>query len=182
MEEKIKESDAKPTVEFPIIEAEEFDPDFKYEIAKQPGGDNIMRCFACGTCSATCPVGAVDERYDPRKIIRMSLLGMRKEVLSSDLIWLCANCYGCLELCPQDARLTDIITAIRNIAVKEGYAHPSLKLIVKLLEQHGRIIEMGEFENKLRSKLGLPEIQEKAEEIKKLLENTNIAKIIGGGE
>ncbi|MDI6815494.1 MAG: 4Fe-4S dicluster domain-containing protein, partial [Dehalococcoidales bacterium] len=95
--------------------------DFKFreEIASQPGGENIKRCFACGTCSASCPITEIDDRFNPRKIIRMALLGMKQEVISSDFIWLCSVCHLCYERCPQDVRFTSIIHAIRNIAIRE---------------------------------------------------------------
>ena len=54
---------------------------------------------------------------------------MRKEVLSSDFIWLCSACFSCHERCPQDVKITDLIGAMRNIAVKEGYVHPNLRQI-----------------------------------------------------
>ncbi|KKL81362.1 hypothetical protein LCGC14_1995560, partial [marine sediment metagenome] len=66
---------------------------FRDEIAGHPGGENIRRCFACGTCAAGCPVTEVDSEYNCRRIIRQILLGMREEVLSSPLIWLCLVCY-----------------------------------------------------------------------------------------
>ena len=69
----------------PIL-IEELDRNFRDEIAQEHGGENIRRCFTCGTCTVTCPVFAVEPRYDPRKIIRMILFGMRDEVLSNDLI------------------------------------------------------------------------------------------------
>ena len=53
------------------------DPKFKDEITNTPGGENIKRCFLCGTCSAGCPVHELSDKYNPRKIIRMILLGMR---------------------------------------------------------------------------------------------------------
>ena len=59
----------------PII-ISELNSNFKNEVSKESGGENIKRCFACGTCSVICPVFAVEERYDPRKIIRMIILGM----------------------------------------------------------------------------------------------------------
>ncbi len=37
---------------------------FRDEIASHPGGENIRRCFACGTCAAGCPVTAVDSEYN----------------------------------------------------------------------------------------------------------------------
>jgi len=73
------------------------DPEFADEIAQIPGGEFIRTCFQCGTCTVGCPIRAIDERYNPRKIIRMALLGMRDQVLSSDFIWLCSSCYTCQE-------------------------------------------------------------------------------------
>jgi len=97
----------------------ELDNKFAEEIAMIPGGENIRRCYACGSCTIICPVYEIDERYNPRKIIRMAILGMKDELLRSDIIWLCANCYTCYEKCPQDVRFTSIIQAIKNIAIKE---------------------------------------------------------------
>lgn len=102
------------------------DPNFKFEIAKLPGGENIKKCFACGTCTAGCPVFHVEHEYNPRKIIRMILLGMREQVLSSKIIWLCSQCYTCSANCPQDVDFSHIMMALRNLAVKEGYAPPDL--------------------------------------------------------
>ncbi len=107
------------TTKTDILVLNELDFNFREEIACQPGGENIKRCFACGTCSASCPITEIDDRFNPRKIIRMALLGIKSEVLSSDFIWICCNCYLCYERCPQDVRFTSIIHAIRNIAIRE---------------------------------------------------------------
>jgi len=95
---------------------------FHKEISSQPGGENIARCFACGTCTISCPVFEIREEYNPRRIIRMAALGMRDELLSSELIWSCVNCYTCFERCPQDVRFTSIIHVLRNMAVREAGA------------------------------------------------------------
>ena len=92
---------------------------FRDEIAGHPGGENIRRCFACGTCAAGCPVTEVDSEYNCRRIIRQILLGMREEVLSSPLIWLCLVCYRCYVRCPQKVNFTDIMRVLRYLAVKE---------------------------------------------------------------
>ncbi len=75
---------------------EDLDPNFKHEVAQEHGGENIKRCFACGTCSAVCPVFFVNEKYNPRKIIRMILLGMKKDVLESDFICLYIEAIPCV--------------------------------------------------------------------------------------
>jgi len=126
------------------VKSEELDPQFKYEVAATPGGENIKLCFACGTCTAGCPVAGVDDGFDPRKIIRQILLGMRKEILSSPVIWRCAQCYSCTAKCPQNVRFREIIKALRQLAVSGGFAQP------KLIDN---IEEIDTFSQKLRLKL-----------------------------
>ena len=110
-----------------IVIDNKLDPNFKFEIAARPGGENIKKCFACGTCTAGCPVFHVEHAYNPRRIIRMILLGMREEVLKSPVIWLCSQCYTCSANCPQDVDFSDIMFALRDLAVKEGYAPAALR-------------------------------------------------------
>jgi len=100
----------------------DLDPSFSDEVAAQPGGENVRRCFACGTCAAGCPITEVDPDYNPRKIIRQILFGMRKEVLSSPRIWYCLVCYRCYARCPQKVNFTDVMRALRYMAVKGRYA------------------------------------------------------------
>jgi len=104
-----------------IIVDNTLDHNFKYEIAERPGGENIRKCFACGTCTAGCPAFHADHEYNPRKIIRKILLGLREDVLKSPVIWLCHQCYACSTNCPQDVDFSHIMMAIRDIAVHEGY-------------------------------------------------------------
>jgi heterodisulfide reductase subunit C len=46
---------------------------------------------------------------------------MREEVLSSPQIWLCTMCYRCYSRCPQQVNFTDIMRALRHMAVRDGY-------------------------------------------------------------
>jgi len=135
----------------------EQDTKFKYDVAEEPGGENIKLCFACGLCTASCPVADIDPEYNPRKIIHMVLLGMRKEVLSSNLPWLCTQCYTCQAHCPQNVKFSDVMKALRSMAVREGYVHPSF------LEQ---IKEVDSFSQKLRHQIVLSIVDKKAEEMK----------------
>jgi heterodisulfide reductase subunit C len=112
----------------------ELDMKFKYDVANEPGGENIKICFACGLCTASCPVAEIDEKFNPRRIIHMVLLGMRKEVLSSDTIWFCIQCYNCQGHCPQNVDFADIVKALRSMAVREGYIDPSFVEKVKELD------------------------------------------------
>ncbi len=94
---------------------------FRDEITSQPGGENIKRCFTCGTCVAGCPITEVDEDFNCRRIVRQILLGMREEVLSSPAIWLCLECYRCYARCPQKVNFTDIMRILRYLAIKGNY-------------------------------------------------------------
>jgi heterodisulfide reductase subunit C len=157
-----------------MIDSETLDPDFEHLIAREPGGERIRRCFSCGTCTAGCPVREVTDRYNPRKIIRMAILGMKKEVLSSQFIWLCSSCYTCFERCPQDVKIPELMNAIKNIAVREGYIPPSFKIQLDLLSSFGRLLEITDFESDRRKELNLPLIQGKTEEIKKILKELGL--------
>jgi len=105
-------------------ETSTYDPNFKYDVSAQPGGEQIKVCFSCGTCTAGCPVTEVDERYSPRKIIRQVLLGQREAVLSNELLWYCETCYACSAYCPQNVKFGDVMRALREMAVAEGYWTP----------------------------------------------------------
>lgn len=139
-----------------MITLNELDAKFKYEVAEEPGGENIKVCFACGLCTAGCPVSAIDPEYNPRRIIRMVLLGMRREVLSSKLIWLCSLCYTCQAHCPQNVNFADVMKALRNMAVKEGYVHPSFTEKIK---------EIDTFSQRLRHQMVNSIVAGKSEEV-----------------
>jgi heterodisulfide reductase subunit C len=98
----------------------DLDPLFKEELAREPGCQNLLRCFACGVCTATCPVAEIDPEFSPSRIIRQILYGMKDELLASPALWFCARCAQCSFSCPQDVRFLDIIQGLRNLAVREG--------------------------------------------------------------
>ena len=116
-----------------VIVVDDLDAGFCDEVASGPGGENIRKCFACGTCAAGCPVTDVDATYNSRKIIRQVLLGMREEVFSSPLIWFCVLCYRCYARCPQEVNFTDVMRALRYLAIKGGYISP------RMLEKTGEL-------------------------------------------
>ena len=118
-----------------VIRSSELDPKFKYEVAGQPGGEKLKVCYACGVCTAGCPVSEVSEDFDPRKIIRMVLMGMKERVLSSDFIWYCTQCFTCSGHCPQNVKFTDIMRVLRDMAVKNGYVDSSFLQKAKELDR-----------------------------------------------
>jgi len=101
------------------IDSKDIDPKFKDEIAKQEGGEGILKCFACGSCTARCPEMEVKEEWNARTVIRKALLGLREEVFSSEFLWICSSHYRCLEKCPQGVNVKGVMNQIRNERLKE---------------------------------------------------------------
>jgi heterodisulfide reductase subunit C len=99
----------------------------------------------------------------------MAILGMKKEVLSSDFIWLCSSCYTCFERCPQNVKIPELMNAIKNTAVRQGYLPPSMEGQLDLLASFGRLLEVADFENEKRKESGLPLIHGRTEDVKKIL-------------
>jgi heterodisulfide reductase subunit C len=101
------------------LDTKNIDPNFKFEIAEMEGGGGILKCYACGSCTARCPEQEVKEEWNPRKVIRMALLGMKEEVLSSEFLWICSSHYRCLEKCPQEVDVKGVMNQIRNERLNE---------------------------------------------------------------
>ncbi|MBN1164333.1 MAG: 4Fe-4S dicluster domain-containing protein [Candidatus Krumholzibacteriota bacterium] len=119
------------------------DHDFLDEIYSLPGGQEIKKCIQCGTCSGSCPQGAVMD-HAPRKIFSLIRAGFRNEVLESNTIWLCSSCYSCSVRCPKEIKITDVMYALKRLAIKEGKAKRGRKAsilsknFVRLVNKYGR--------------------------------------------
>ena len=112
-------------------------------------GEKVSHCYQCGKCSAGCPI-AFEMDYLPNQIIRMVQLGMEKQVLSSNTIWLCASCLACTSRCPREIDIAEIMDYLRRLAYKKriiplGESEVPLfnKIFLKNIEIFGRIYEMG---------------------------------------
>ncbi len=104
-----------------IVSNRDLDPAFKFEIANVPGNELVKHCFTCGACVAACPVSNTCSGYDPRKIIHMIILGLKKRVLSSENIWYCSHCGSCRFSCPQGVHLSKLMDTLQTIAVRDNY-------------------------------------------------------------
>jgi heterodisulfide reductase subunit C len=97
-----------------LIDSKKIDSNFKFQIAQEEGGEGILKCFACGACTARCPEQNVKDEWNPRVIIRKALFGLKEEVLSSEFIWICSDHYRCLEKCPQEVNIKGVMNTVRN--------------------------------------------------------------------
>jgi coenzyme F420-reducing hydrogenase delta subunit/NAD-dependent dihydropyrimidine dehydrogenase PreA subunit len=98
---------------------------FADQVRAIPGGENLDVCFACGTCVSKCMIQQkLEPEYNPRKLIRMVMLGMREEAYSNPTTWLCSECDLCYSACPQEIHISEVISAVRQMAIQAGFSSP----------------------------------------------------------
>ena len=115
-----------------MIRSDELDGEFVNEIMAEPGGEHLLTCWSCGTCAATCIVRRYDPSFNPRVILHKAGLGLRDDVLSSGEIWHCSACDICYAKCPRGIHISDVMRAIRNLAIKSGFQRPDTTATVNI--------------------------------------------------
>lgn len=90
--------------------------EFIEKVAKLSGQD-IYKCFQCGTCGGACPMSDHMDAV-PRKIMRMAQLGLEEEVSSLNSFWTCASCHSCTVNCPRGIDLARVMEAIRLLTLR----------------------------------------------------------------
>ncbi len=168
----------KETEQRKVLRITDMDPRFKYEISKTPGAEKIMLCFQCGTCTADCPIARFSDSYRPRKLMRMTQLGLKDRVLSSDVIWLCAACFTCVDHCPQDVEISGVLRALRNMAVKEGFVPVVYRDLASNILKTGYAYLIPGLRLRKREEQGLPPLPKaNLESVAKLSEVTGFSKL-----
>jgi heterodisulfide reductase subunit C len=132
---------------------------FSAEVTKRHGGETLTACYQCGTCASSCPVARLDASFNPREIIKLSLLGEKEEVVSGNAIWLCTSCFNCQERCPQNVEIAEVIYALRNIAIEAGHSPNIYSDFGSALITEGRIVSISKFVEKKRTEYGLPPLK-----------------------
>jgi quinone-modifying oxidoreductase, subunit QmoC len=129
-----------------VFEAKQ-DPTFHDTVAALPEGERLRSCIQCGSCGGTCPVSRV-MKHTPRRLFAMVRAGMKREVLTSLTPWVCASCYSCTVKCPAGIKITDLMYALKRMALHEGL-HPEDSDAWRFAEQftnvvcsHGRASEL----------------------------------------
>jgi heterodisulfide reductase subunit C len=99
----------------------------------RPIGSPLDLCMACGSCAAGCPLTGRDG-FDPRKIVRMVLMGRDQELIDSKLPWLCTMCGKCEHACPMGISIAGLIRTIRGMVERDkvpGMIHKGVDLCLK---------------------------------------------------
>lgn len=151
---------------------------FSDMVKSRLGGETITSCYQCGTCASSCPVAKITDKFNPREVIKLSLLGEKEEVLSGDSIWLCCSCYNCQERCPQKVEIADVIYALRNMAFEKGYIPNLYSEFASAIINDGRIAKISKFMEQKRPTIGLPPLQPTGvEALRKILSATGFDKL-----
>ena len=121
------------------------------------GGSSAELCFQCGTCTLKCPSARHKTLLRIAYLMRASQLGLKDEAIDDDDLWQCTTCYTCVEWCPRNVQVVDVVTALRNIAVANGKMHESHKNVARSLIELGHTVDNNDKIRALRKDLGLPE-------------------------
>ena len=100
------------------------------QIAALPGGENIHRCWQCGSCTNSCTVNAVNPDFNPRYWIYLIRMGMESELLrDKDIIWQCVSCHQCTYACPRDVVPEGVMKATAHWLELQGHTPKSRSTI-----------------------------------------------------
>ncbi|MEC3862795.1 4Fe-4S dicluster domain-containing protein [Mesobacterium sp. TK19101] len=127
----------------------DYNENLQEEIAALPGGENIHRCWQCGSCTNACTVNAVNPDFNPRYWIYLIRLGMEEELLrDKDIIWQCVSCNKCTDACPRDVVPEGVMKATAHWLELKGHTEksPSTHFDEGFSEQ---VIQTGKIEDSL---------------------------------
>lgn len=121
---------------------------FLQQVENIPGGESIKKCIQCGCCTGSCPVSYTMD-VTPRELIALFRAGDIESILSSRTIWICASCYACTVRCPQGVQVTDIIYALKRLAIEQEIfpkrfpVYALSKSFIGFANRYGRSYEPG---------------------------------------
>ena len=130
--------------------------EFTEELAAN-GGSSAELCYECGTCTLKCPSARHTKILRTAHLMRVTKLGLKDESICDEDLWQCTTCYTCVEWCPRNVQVVDVITALRNIAVANGKMHENHKKVAQSLIKLGHTVDSNDKIKALRKELGLPE-------------------------
>lgn len=98
---------------------------FADRIKAIPGGENLEKCYSCGTCVSKCMIQQkIELKYNPRRLFHLAMLDMENEAFKNPTTWLCTACDLCYQACPQQIHISEVINALRSLAIQSGEKTP----------------------------------------------------------
>ena len=108
--------------------------------------DIADKCRSCGSCRAACPIFDEIGREDSVARGKVALI---RAVLDGDLgltdifderMQLCLNCKACIDACPNDVRVDDLILSARSGLVEAGRLPFIKRFVFRQLLRRGRLL------------------------------------------
>jgi quinone-modifying oxidoreductase subunit QmoC len=87
-------------------------PEFSKQL-KNYGAFDLNACYNCGNCTAVCSLSDENNAF-PRKMVRLSVLGLEEEIETSLEPWLCYYCGECSTTCPREANPGELMMSLRR--------------------------------------------------------------------
>ena len=87
-------------------------PEFTDKLKKY-GAFDLNACYNCGNCTAVCSLSDENNAF-PRKMVRLSVLGLEDEIETSLEPWLCYYCGECSTTCPREADPGELMMSLRR--------------------------------------------------------------------
>jgi len=121
---------------------------FLLQVENIPGGESLKKCIQCGTCTGSCPVSYTMD-ITPREIIALFRAKDMETILASRTLWICASCYACTVRCPQGVQVTDLLYALKRLAIEHRIfprrfpVYALSQSFVNLTNRYGRSYELG---------------------------------------
>jgi heterodisulfide reductase subunit C len=95
------------------------------------GGVHLGMCYSCGTCVSRCMIQLkIEPGYNPRRLIRKVMMGLDQDACKDKTTWLCSACDLCYPACPQKIHISEVIGAIKSLAVEAGHTSPLKAAVV----------------------------------------------------
>lgn len=127
------------------------EPDFLNEV-EEGSGIKVSACFQCRKCTNGCPVTFAMDIY-PDQVMRYIQLGLKKEVLGSAAIWVCATCETCTTRCPNEIDIAGVMDFLKQTVVEEKTKAEEDKVLIfhqaflDDIRKRGRVFETGLMQN-----------------------------------
>jgi len=121
---------------------------FWEQVETIPNGEKIKDCIQCGTCTGACPISYMMD-ITPRQVVALFRAGHLEEILRSRTIWICASCYSCRVRCPQGILVTDLLYALKRLAMEKKIYPPDFPVhalseaFISNVYKYGRNFEIG---------------------------------------
>ncbi len=106
------------------------------EAVEEAGGEALKLCYQCGLCTGICPWNTV-RSFLVRRMLHESQLGLVD--FEAEDTWLCATCRACVDRCPREVPIIDVMRALRRtiVGLGVGYVPDSLRITMKNISALG---------------------------------------------